>query len=94
MLLLVAVLGGLLALPAAGPDAAAAARVPVVVVPGITGSYLSNSGGEVWPDEGRTARSLRDDHLDVLRLAADGRTPAGTGAPTRSSWIAGRATPV
>lgn len=52
-----------------------ATRTPVIFLPGITGSFLRNSSGEVWPSEGRTASSLSDDHLDVLRLQADGRTP-------------------
>lgn len=55
-------------------------KVPVVVLHGITGSFLRSSSGEVWPKEGETARSLSDDHLDVLRLRADGRTPASTSA--------------
>lgn len=52
-----------------------ATRTPVIFLHGITGSFLRNPSGEVWPSEGRTASSLSDDHLDVLRLQADGRTP-------------------
>lgn len=60
---------------------AAATRTPVIVLHGITGAFLRNPSGEVWPREGETARSLSDDHLDVLRLRADGRTPFSTTDP-------------
>lgn len=61
----------------ASAQAAAAEPVvnPVIVLHGITGSSLRNPGGEVWPQEGATSRSLSDDHFDVLRLQADGLTP-------------------
>ncbi len=52
-------------------------RIPLVVLHGITGSFLEDGdGNEVWPDEGRTADSLNDGHLDVLKLADNGIDPA------------------
>lgn len=52
-------------------------RNPLVVLHGITGSYLEDGDGdEVWPDEGETADNFDDEHLDVLALAANGVDPA------------------
>jgi len=62
-------------------DAQTAGRNPVIVLHGITGSFLRNGAGEVWPSEGSTATSLSDDHFNVLRLRADGRTPYSTTDP-------------
>ncbi len=53
----------------------AAPKTPVIFLHGITGSFLRNPSGEAWPREGETARSLSDDHFDVLRLRSDGVTP-------------------
>ncbi len=52
-------------------------RNPLVVLHGITGSYLEDGNGdEVWPDEGETADKFNDEHLDVLALADNGVDPA------------------
>lgn len=48
---------------------------PLIVLHGITGAFLKNEVKEVWPDEGMTAASPSDNHLDVLRLASDGVRP-------------------
>ncbi len=76
-----------LAVGAVAPTASAQdapERDPLVVLHGITGSYLADADGdEVWPDEGATVTSLGDDHLDVLALAPDGRTPAAGGSGVR-----------
>lgn len=60
---------------APAPSQAADERLPVIFLHGFTGAFLSNPSGEVWPNEGDTARSLSDSHFNVLRLQADGRTP-------------------
>lgn len=54
-----------------------AARNPLIVLHGITGSFLEDGNGdEVWPDEGQTADRFNDEHLDVLKLAPNGFDPA------------------
>lgn len=64
------------------PGARARARTPLIFLPGITGSFLADGeGNEVWPQAARTGRSISDDHLDVLALAADGESPAVTDDP-------------
>lgn len=80
---LVALAAVVLLVPAGTPggSAEAAVRTPVIVLHGITGAFLHNPSGEVWPREGETARSLSDDHLNVLRLQADGKTPWSTTDP-------------
>ncbi len=50
---------------------------PLVVLHGITGSYLEDAdGNEIWPDEGQTADKFEDNHLDVLALDENGVDPA------------------
>lgn len=44
-------------------------KVPVIIIPGIMGSYLNKNdkkGTEVWPGIGSLALSKEDGHLDVL----------------------------
>ncbi|HEX9697047.1 MAG TPA: hypothetical protein VGB64_12145 [Actinomycetota bacterium] len=70
--------------PASNPEFAenlcggsTAILTPVIFLHGIMGAYLKNTGNgeEKWPQAGTTARDLSDDHLNVLRLGPDGRTP-------------------
>ncbi len=50
-------------------------RTPIIFIPGIMGSTLSNHKGEVWPNSTILALSPFDDFLRVLRLGTDGSTP-------------------
>jgi pimeloyl-ACP methyl ester carboxylesterase len=49
--------------------------LPVIFVPGITGTYLNTAGGdEAWPRAVQTFLSRSDSHLDQLQLKDDGDT--------------------
>lgn len=64
------------------PGAKTTVRRPLIFLHGITGSFLQDAdGNEVWPDEFDTVDSTNDEHLDVLKLQADGRTPADSDNP-------------
>lgn len=45
---------------------------PVIVVPGTTGTYLRNPGGEVWPNVGKMLEPGDDSYLDALQLGDQG----------------------
>ncbi|HET8607092.1 MAG TPA: nidogen-like domain-containing protein [Gaiellaceae bacterium] len=45
---------------------------PLIVVPGTTGTYLQNPGGEVWPNIDRMLLPGGDGYLDALQLTDSG----------------------
>ena len=50
-------------------------RDPVIIIPGITGSYLNKNygdNGEIWPNANTLVTSLTDNFLDDLALNPDG----------------------
>jgi alpha-tubulin suppressor-like RCC1 family protein/pimeloyl-ACP methyl ester carboxylesterase len=58
-----------------------AARLPLIVLPGITGSYLRSPFGEVWPRASFMAVDPTDTYLDDLQLASDGLSPKDPNDP-------------
>ena len=65
-----------------------ATRLPLIVLPGITGSYLLFHFGEAWPRAGELFLSKSDTLLDNLQLAADGLGPLDPNDPDQdiSVW--------
>jgi len=58
-----------------------ASRLPLIVLPGITGSYLQSPFGEAWPRGAELAASRSDTFLDNLQLADDGLNPRDPSDP-------------
>lgn len=50
-------------------------KVPLIFIPGVTGSYLYDGINEVWPNMLQLALSGPDDFLQVLRLKPNGIDP-------------------
>jgi pimeloyl-ACP methyl ester carboxylesterase len=50
-------------------------REPVILLPGVTGTYLNNRNGELWPNAAELITSSEDDFLLPLRLDATGTGP-------------------
>lgn len=65
--------------------AQAQSRIPVIFIPGLAGTQLLNRNGEVWPNAIALSLSSDDAFLNVLALAADGRSPAQPGNPDYTS---------
>jgi pimeloyl-ACP methyl ester carboxylesterase len=69
-----------------GPvPAQAQGRLPIIFIPGLAGTQLVNRNGEVWPNAIALGLSGDDAFLNVLALAADGRTPAQPANPDYTS---------
>ncbi len=60
--------------PGDGADPASGYRRPIVIVPGILGSYLTTSddGYEVWPHANAMIASSSDAYLNTLKLSPEG----------------------
>jgi pimeloyl-ACP methyl ester carboxylesterase len=57
------------------PGAQEKVHVPLIIIPGVTGSKLNNIDGEVWPNIQELVDSADDDFLFPLRFGKDGISP-------------------
>ncbi len=67
--------------PAQCQPGAKQGTLPLIVLPGITGSYLRSPSGEAWPRAVDMLTSPSDGFLDNLQLAADGVSPKDPSDP-------------
>lgn len=96
-ILLAALAGALLVIWGAGFSGAKKAEaqpgnVPLVLIPGVDGSFIMYGSTEKWPNADRMALSLSDEFLLDLALRPDGTEDpnrdyqARYGRPKRARW--------